>query len=129
MSVRGLLTGLCLGSALIAVPATAADGPFTQAQADGGKVVFNNHCAQCHRPNLKGGLGPALIGDPFKAKWGGQPVANLRDWIHANMPQNAPGSLPDDQLNPIVAYILSKNGVTAGQAELTKDTASGEFPK
>jgi hypothetical protein len=45
------------------------------------------------------------------------------------MPQNAPGSLTDDQLDPIVAWILSKNGAQPGDKALSKNTASAQFPK
>lgn len=45
------------------------------------------------------------------------------------MPQNAPGSLPDDQIDPITAWILTKNGVQPGDKPLSKDSASAQFPK
>lgn len=119
--VFGMMT---LGTAALAEP-----GPFTKDQASSGQTMFNNHCAQCHRPNMTGAQGPALTGDAFKEKWAGKPVAELREYIHANMPQTAPGSLPEDQLDPIVAWVLTKNGVEPGDKALSKDTASGQFPK
>lgn len=114
---------------LAAVPAYAESGPFTKQQAEDGHVKFNNLCAQCHRPDLSGALGPALKGDAFKAKWGGKPVANLRTFIHDNMPKNAPKTLKDDELDPIVAHILDANGVQPGDKPLSKDTASANFPQ
>lgn len=129
MRTAGIFVGITLGAVAPAGPAWAEAGPFTQQQADDGKTKFNNHCATCHRPNLQGGQGPALTGDAFKGKWAGKPVAELRDYIHATMPQTAPGSLPDDQLDPIVAYILSKNGVQPGDKALSKEAASAQFPR
>jgi mono/diheme cytochrome c family protein len=134
MTSKTFVARLILGVATLAVPAlsqnaAAADGYYTQQQADDGKIKFNNHCATCHRPNLKGGLGPALIGDPFVEKWTDQPVSGLYDYIHSAMPQTAPGSLPPDQLNPIVAFILSKNGFPAGDTELSQDTTSADLKK
>ncbi|MGW5958497.1 cytochrome c [Methylorubrum populi] len=114
------------------VPATAAlaaDGPFTKEQAENGHLQFNNHCAECHRPDLTGALGPSLINPAFKQKWAGKPIADLRDWIQANMPASAPGTLKEDQLDPIVAWILMKNGVQPGSTALSKTTASAVFPK
>lgn len=124
-------TTIALGFSLAMVAGTAfaGAGPFTKDQAEEGHAKFNNHCAQCHRPNLSGAQGPALTGDAFKEKWAGKPVAELRTYIHENMPQNAPKSLPEDQLDPIVAWILTKNGVEPGDKALSKDSASAEFPK
>ncbi|RXF70796.1 c-type cytochrome [Hansschlegelia zhihuaiae] len=104
-------------------PAIAAEGPFTQAQLDAGGLLYNDHCRECHAKDGAGALGPKLSGDQFRQMFGGQPVANLRDWIFQNMPQNAPGTLPDAQLDPILAYILSLNGYAPGQTALSADTA------
>jgi mono/diheme cytochrome c family protein len=101
----------------------ADSGPFTTQQAENGHVLFNNNCAQCHRPDLSGAMGPALTGDQFKAKWGDKTVAELRTYIHENMPKTAPHTLTDDKLDPIVAWILQKNGTQGGDKPLTKDTA------
>lgn len=111
------------GVALLAGPALAAEGPFTQAQLDKGGSEYNTHCRTCHAAKGKGALGPALTGDTFKKRFGGQTVAEVRDWIHQNMPQTAPGSLNDDQLNVLMAYILSLNGYTPGQTEMSPDSA------
>jgi mono/diheme cytochrome c family protein len=129
MRLKSALAGLALGPACFAAPAFANEGPFSQAQLDKGKSEYNTHCRTCHAANGKGALGPALAGDAFKKKWGGKPIAELRQWTYENMPQTAPKSLKDEQLDPITAYMLSLNGQTPGQKELTKDTASAEFPK
>ena len=130
LRVFGLASAIVAASFFgTALEAGAATGPFTKDQAEKGHVMFNNHCAECHRPNLTGALGPSLVNDAFKEKWSGKPVADLRDWIHTNMPQNAPGSLPDDQLDPIVAWILSKNGMEPGDKPLSKESASAHFAK
>lgn len=105
-----------------ATPALAAEGPFNQAQLDKGSSEYNTHCRTCHAAKGKGALGPALMGDVFKGRFGGQSVSDVAGWIHQNMPQTAPGSLKDEQLYPIVAYILSLNGFTPGQTELTADS-------
>lgn len=122
MSVKTMFAGFALGTALMAGPAMAVEGPFTQAQVDAGKVTYNNKCRECHAKDGAGALGPALHGDQFKQMFGGQPIANMRDWIHDNMPQNAPGSLADADLNVLVSLILSWNGYTPGSAELSADS-------
>ena len=129
MSMKRFCAALTLSVVMISAAHAAGQGPFTQQQAQDGETKFNNHCAQCHRPNLTGALGPSLIDDKFKAKFAGKPVSELRQFIYDNMPQTAPKSLPDDQLNPITAWILSKNGVQPGDKALDKDSASAQFPK
>ena len=124
-----LSAGLVLATTMLSGVALAASGPFTAPQAEDGHTKFNNHCAQCHGPKLDGALGPNLHDDKFKAMFAGKPVKNLRDFVYQNMPQTAPKSLPDDQLDPIIAWILKNNGVQPGDKPLSKDTASAEFPK
>ncbi len=103
---------------LAMLPAAAADGWFTTAQATSGHQFFNNQCAQCHRPDLTGAQGPALVGPTFLAAWSKQPVSALFTFEHQKMPEQNPGSVPPDQLWAITAYILQKNGFSAGATEL-----------
>lgn len=122
MKISGFLAAVALGATAFAGAASAAEGPFTQAQLDKGSSEYNTHCRTCHAAKGKGALGPALYGEPFKTRFGGGTVADAAAWIHANMPQTAPGSLSDEQLYPIVSYILSLNGYTPGATELTADS-------
>ena len=104
--------------------AAATEGWFTQAQATQGHQYFNNQCAQCHRPDLTGAAGPALVGPTFLAKWGNKPLSDLYQFEHKNMPATNPGSVPRDQLIAITAYILQKNGFPAGNMPMDKWEAS-----
>lgn len=111
---------------LAAAPAAAATPPqgfFTAAQADTGHDAFNNHCAECHRPDLTGAMGPALIGTPFFQHWGGRTVEALYQFEHTKMPATNPGSLPPDQVLAITAYILKRNGLPAGSTFLDEAAA------
>jgi S-disulfanyl-L-cysteine oxidoreductase SoxD len=98
--------------------AAANDGWYTTAQATRGHQLFNNQCAQCHRPDLTGAAGPALVGPAFLAKWGNKPLSDLFTFEHEKMPAVNPGSVPPDQLWLITAYILQKNGFAAGNTEI-----------
>lgn len=130
MSVVKFIAGVALGSAFLAAPAFAEEGPFTQAQLDMGKQEYNTHCRTCHSKDGNGALGPALHGEPWKAQFGGGSVGDMRTWIYQNMPQTAPGSLTDAQLDPIVSYILSLNGYTPGQTAMSADAGkSVTIPK
>ncbi len=108
-----------------ASPAWADEGKswYTPKQAEDGHVLFNNHCAECHRPDLTGAMGPALKGATFLDRWGGQPVESLFQFEHEKMPANNPGSMPKDDVMAITAYILSKNGLKAGAAPLDEARA------
>ena len=123
MRVVGFTLVLGLGVMSVAGIARADSGPYTDKQAEAGHVLFNNNCAQCHGPKLDGALGPNLHDAKFQAMFADKPVKNLRDFVYENMPQNAPKSLSDANLYPILAWILKKNNVPAGDKELTKASA------
>ena len=130
MRVKGIAVVFTLTASLISGAAFAASGPYTDKQAEDGHVKFNNNCAQCHGPKLDGALGPNLHDAKFQAMFADKPVKNLRDFVYENMPQNAPKSLTDDNLYPILAWILKKNNVPAGDQPLTKASAdTAQFPK
>jgi mono/diheme cytochrome c family protein len=109
--------------------AAATEGWFTPAQATQGHQLFNNQCAECHRPDLTGAAGPALVGPTFLAKWGNKPLSDLYQFEHKNMPATNPGSVPPDQLRAITAYILQKNGFPAGNTPLDKSEVSRPLTK
>jgi len=96
---------------------------YASAQADRGHELFNNHCAECHRPDLTGAMGPALVGTPFLQRWGGRSVEALFNFEHTKMPATNPGSLPTDEVMAITAYILKRNKLPAGRGPLTQARA------
>ena len=49
--------------------ASNGDGWYTQDQASHGHLLFNNYCAECHRPDLTGAIGPALKGKDFDLRF------------------------------------------------------------
>lgn len=130
MRAGGFLVAVSLGAFLVSGVVRADNGPYTDAQAEDGHVKFNNHCAECHGPKLDGALGPNLHDAKFQAIFADKPLKDLRDFVYENMPQTAPKSLPDDQLYPILAWILKKNNVPAGSQPLSKASVeSAQFPK
>jgi S-disulfanyl-L-cysteine oxidoreductase SoxD len=118
-------------AALFAGDAAAAkDGFFTIDQATQGHQLFNNYCAECHRPDLTGSdSAPPLVGKKFRSAWGTQKVSDLISFEHQNMPANNPGGVPNAELYPITAYILQKNGFPAGPTALSAATAKRPIKK
>ena len=57
---------------------------------------------------------------------GNKPPSDLYMFEHTKMPAVNPGSVPPDQLWAITAYILQKNGFTAGNLDLG-DAASSRL--
>ena len=94
-----------------------------------GKAIYTQQCAACHGEQLQGGLAERLIGgrgslvnnDPKKAPiktvesyW---PYATtLFDYTKRAMPLNAPGSLTNDQVYALCAYILSEAKIVPADA-------------
>ena len=100
-----------------------------------GEKIYASQCLACHGVNLEGGIGDPLIGgrgtlvnnDPTKAPlktvesyW---PYATtLFDYIKRTMPFTAPGSLSDDEVYAVSAYILSKANIIKDDVVLDKET-------
>lgn len=102
------------------------DGVYTFTQARRGQEDYRKDCASCHMGDMEGNgqWVPSLAGDSFMAKWNGHPLADLFGLIQSTMPQTAPRSLAPNTYIDIVAYILSSNGLPAGQGELKPDMSS-----
>lgn len=99
-----------------------------------GEKVYTQHCLACHGANLEGGIGDRLTGgrgtlvnnDPTKAPvktvesyW---PYATtLFDYIKRSMPFTQPGSLSNDDVYAVSAYILHKANIVDANAELNQD--------
>lgn len=105
------------GAAATTPPATFAE------QVARGQEHFAAHCATCHGDAGEGGKGPRVVGlaqgalplDPpadrkhRKNKF--VTVGDVADFVVANMPAKAPGSLSADQYLAILAFDLKANGI------------------
>jgi mono/diheme cytochrome c family protein len=95
------------------------DGVYTEAQAERGRPLYNEHCASCHADTLMGGeMSPPLAGGDFLSNWNGLTLAELFERIRTTMPQNKAGKLPREVNADITAYILSVNKFPAGKTEM-----------
>jgi len=94
-----------------------------------GKMVYASNCMACHGLDLQGvkGTGAAALiggrdslasGKPKKTVESYWPYAStVFDYVKRAMPFNAPGSLSDDEVYAVVAYVL-------GEANILDKTAS-----
>lgn len=101
-------------------PATSPDvrpGPFTAEQVARGEVTFEDACSRCHEISR-------FSTETFLRAWTRAPLNQLFGFIATRMPQGAPGSLSRPQYADLVAYILARNGIPAGDVELPTATAA-----
>jgi S-disulfanyl-L-cysteine oxidoreductase SoxD len=98
-----------------------------------GREVFAQQCAACHGDKGQGGVGDSLVGgqgtlatsNPVRTVGSYWPYApTLFDYIRRAMPQNAPGSLSNDDVYAVSAYILHLNGLLPAGAALDTKTMS-----
>jgi S-disulfanyl-L-cysteine oxidoreductase SoxD len=137
--MKKLMIGMTLAAAALAASAMALraqtpahtvwDGVFTADQAAQGKALFEAKCATCHGAELNGAeMAPPLAGGVFLGNWAGQSAGDLFTRIHTTMPANDPGSLNNQQVAQVLAYILSFNQFPAGTTPLPSDeTALGQI--
>ena len=112
-------------------PTTAdASAPpsFTEEQADRGRTAFRRNCQDCHGSDLNNGEfgGAPLVGQYFARHWGNGSVAALYGYMRTKMPPDRPGKLNPQTYADLTAYLLSRNGYQAAQAELPPDPAAQE---
>ena len=129
-----MLAALLAASAALPARASAqaaASPLYVAAQAEEGKKVFDASCAVCHGADLEGkDEAPPLTAGYFANSWGGHKVSELLEFVQGNMPFTAPGSLSEESYLRVVAYLLSRNGIPAGDVPLAKgDTGVIPVPK
>ncbi len=99
-----------------------------------GEKVYKEQCAQCHGANLEGGVGDRLIGGrgTLAASSGQPPVKTLEsywpyattlwDYIKRAMPFDKPGSMSNDDVYAVTAYILNQAQIVPDDATMNKET-------
>ena len=91
------------------------DGIYTAAQAERGRQLYEDVCADCHQLE-------EWQDDLFLARWNGESVYRFWTYIYERMPNGAPPySLPRASVSDAVSFILSLNGVPAGTQEFGSD--------
>jgi alcohol dehydrogenase (cytochrome c) len=121
---KAILLGAAAIAGAVALPALSqGTAPFTQNQADRGRIAYADSCAGCHVADLSGtNDAPALAGSAFIGAWKGRTVEALYNKISKTMPLGRGGSLDEATYTAITAYILRANGAAPGSAALTPAT-------
>lgn len=98
------------------------DGVYTDAQAERGVKAYAEHCARCHRDDLRGNPeAQPLTGTRFTDNWREDSLFSLFDHMATRMPREPRTTLPTPVYVDILAYILQFNGYKAGPQELSVD--------
>jgi len=102
------------------------NGFYTQAQANTGHAVFDQHRAPGNNAELSGGAGPALAGTQFPACFNSSKITGFQlfDFISTQIPYAAPGRLSGSEYQDAFASILSVNRYPAGSVPLDARSAS-----
>lgn len=101
-----------------------------------GEKVYQTKCLACHGDKLQGtSLGDRLIGGrdtlvnssptkaPVKTVESYWPYATtIFDYVKRAMPFNAPGSLSDDEVYAVVAYVLGEANIVAKNEVISAST-------
>ena len=90
---------------------TVRDGVYSEEQSKRGRTSYDGKCASCHDG---GTMGPELWGDPFLEQWENKYVGAFFTRIQTTMPEEAPGTLTENEVLDIIAYVLKTNGFPPG---------------
>jgi len=98
--------------------------PSGSSTAAAGKSVYTRRCETCHGPTgkegpqdvLVGGVGSLATPTPQKTVGSYWPYATtLWDYIRRAMPFDHPGTLTNDEIYGVTAYVLFMNGIVKDQ--------------
>jgi mono/diheme cytochrome c family protein len=101
--------------------------PDGSGTAAAGANVYQQNCLACHGAGGKDGLNDPLVGghgslttdQPQKTVGSYWPYATtLFDYVHRAMPYQAPGSLSNDDVYAVTAYILYLNDIVGENERL-----------
>jgi cytochrome c len=95
-----------------------------------GQALYGEKCARCHGPGGEGTDGPRVVGldkgalpldPPSNAKFRKtqfKTVMDVAEFVVANMPPNAAGSLSAEEYFSVLAFDLKANGIDLGEKKL-----------
>lgn len=124
-------TGATLAARVEPIGRLGAELPAGAGSAATGAKIYAERCAACHGATGREGPDPVLVGgrgtlggkEPVQTIGSYWPYATtVFDYIRRAMPFPAPGSLSDDDVYALTAFLLAANGIIG--AHDTLDRAS-----
>ncbi len=109
LAALALILTVVLGLQSFAQQRTIKDGVYTEAQAETGKLVYEQYCAGCHSER------------DYRQAWPGWENRTVEQFwfkILGEMPLDNPGFLSDGEYTDVTAYILSLLDYPAGDTAL-----------
>ena len=86
-------------------------GVYTNAQATRGRYVYLGSCKACHTAE-------SHTGALFAQWWKGKQLSDLYQFILERMPKNDPGTLAEEDVADVVAFLLKLNQMPVGKNEI-----------
>jgi cytochrome c len=105
--------------------------PPGEGTVEGGQALYETHCEACHGPEGIGGSADELAGsdEPLDSDWPDKTIGTywpyattLFDFIRRSKPMNRPGTLSDDQVYALTAYLLYLNDIILEDARMSAVT-------
>lgn len=99
-----------------------------------GAIVYQQHCIACHGEGGTGSVNDALVGGhgtigtdrPKKTVGSYWPYATtVFDYVRRAMPLQEPGTLTNDEIYAVTAYVLFLNEIIAEDQAMTADSLPG----
>jgi mono/diheme cytochrome c family protein len=118
----------------IAIPPSGEHLPAGSGTPAQGEQVYVENCSACHGDQLQGvketggaaligGRGTLASGSPKKTVESYWPYATtVFDYVRRAMPFTSPGSLTNDEVYAVTAYILSKGNIIGANEEMNAET-------
>jgi hypothetical protein len=88
---------------------------YSDEQAKRGQIVYDAKCGSCHDGT---GLGPELKDRGYLATWENKSVRAFYGRVLSTMPEDDPGSLAENEVLDLIAYLLQGHGFPAGKTPL-----------
>lgn len=88
------------------------DIELTQQQVRNGQMVYNDQCARCHDPGM---VGPQLQASTLAVYGTAQ---GLFEYTRQTMPQDAPGTLSEQEYWDVTAHMMQETGLLPGDTGL-----------
>ena len=105
--------------------------PDGSGTAAGGVAIYQQHCLACHGEGGTGSVNDSLVGGhgslatqrPQKTLGSYWPYATtIFDYVRRAMPLQAPGTLSNDEIYAVTAYLLFLNGIVGEDKEINSRT-------